>query len=335
MINSLTSNSLSYFVRCLLLASLASFSFIDNEANAKTSDRYKDKSNWKWSNPLPSHKELMALPLEKRRQYLRSLSRIIRDMSNGSDFFSGEMINVSPRNSASTGMGLLQLFSQIVCIDPAFAEEEEETEPLTIEVTGAQSPETYCRNQEPDAIDPEKAVRCMVAGWLPKGPKCEPTWIANVKFDGDNKRLRCGRSAPILCNPIVFGVKEDGKALCVKGGGAITKKCGDLSAELNNTEQIGKVIEENPELWEEFKGRFNSGCKHGAISCNYYLNNRSARQSKHFTAKEDVFKTCFQAWDHLTRISQTAGLEHPDYGMEMSDVEAQERWGEEPVRIEQ
>lgn len=123
---------------------------------------------------------------------------------------------------------------------------------------------------------PAEKRRCAISGFvstLSKKQKCSAIreWKIGAHWTG-----KCA-SNETMCNPMVFGFQEDGKAICIKLGQNVTNQCQGRAQVLGNnpkkiaeqlmgkTEATKKIpIDDLADRWREFREGLTALCEPGA-----------------------------------------------------------------------
>lgn len=138
---------------------------------------------------------------------------------------------------------------------------------------------------------PANERRCVIGGFISRlnsRMKCTPVTSWTI---GSGWRGSCP-SGQTMCNPLVFGFKEDQKPFCVPLAQMVTTECGSQSARAGNTHErvaeqlMGRTpqtrdlnIDDLADRWREFRRDMAGLCAPGA-SLEFHCSECSAMHSK-------------------------------------------------------
>lgn len=136
---------------------------------------------------------------------------------------------------------------------------------------------------EMEALPREKRL-CVIAGFtsvLNSRKKCTPIteWEVGGKWKG-----RCTGSNT-MCNPLLFGVKSDGKPICVPLGMTVTTECWSQATKMGNTAKkvSEQLLGKSPEMesmgidniadrWSQLRKNIAALCNRGSASLEFHCN---------------------------------------------------------------
>jgi hypothetical protein len=132
----------------------------------------------------------------------------------------------------------------------------------------------------------------------PSNPSATPPLVGNTNTD-----MR------VLCNPILFGT-DSNKPICVGRSTSATRACADRSAQLNNLDDITKVIEENKQDYENLMTMYSRLCRGDTPEkIARYLESNMAQLLRRRTPPpifNDIAMTCMNFRDQYTKVYQKA-----------------------------
>jgi hypothetical protein len=127
------------------------------------------------------------------------------------------------------------------------------------------------------ATNPES---CVFAGNIStydrtsRGYCTPPTRMTYKDASGQSQTLRCTRNqqtrkVQVLCNPMLFGLKEDGTALCVEANATASRSCREQGS-VRRADEFLKKAQNAADLWNDFMGKLNKTCEPNSQSRKYF-----------------------------------------------------------------
>ncbi|KHD88580.1 MAG: hypothetical protein OM95_08755 [Bdellovibrio sp. ArHS] len=169
-----------------------------------------------------------------------------------------------------------------------------------------------------DNLDVEEVVKtehlaCVYAGWAVEGPQCSPISEKEIRdasgklvtyscknqksettIYGDNEEGK----AIVLCNPVLFGLKED-KPICIRRSKNATEECVKASNKASETLAFAKS---NPQEYRALVRRVDVLCQQDESVLRKHFEKRGRSKSQVDYAIKDLSATCIHLRGRMAEL---------------------------------
>ncbi|WP_295902133.1 hypothetical protein [uncultured Bdellovibrio sp.] len=170
-------------------------------------------------------------------------------------------------------------------------------------------------NLDVDEVTSKDRLACIYAGWALQGKNCSPVFEKEV-FDASGKKVTYSCKTPpkegaiqgdtedgkatVLCNPVVFGVKE-GKPICTVRAKNATEECAKKSPPAKEALDFAR---NNPQSYRALVRRVDTLCQQdeGALRSHFAKRGYNEKRIEH--SVKDLGATCSHLRGRMAELVQ-------------------------------